>query len=358
MLVYERANSRKFTVDARSPSGSLEYVVVGATDEVTVQYAVMLESPLTFGGLTRNRMTADPQGGGLWHCTVEYALVEREQGADGGGEQNGESPPAETPAPPEDSDPLGAEWSWTTTGGTISIKQSLETVFSGSALPGGAADYRGAIGVTRDGVEGCEIYVPKFEWSLTREFSAVTRKYLRVLSELTGTVNQAPFMGWDAQEVLFLGADGQGGNDKRASISFKFAAQKTQTNLAFTTPSSDVSVSASRVAGSQTLTVADSSVVAIGNWTVGPGIPGGAKVTALPDPTHITIDKFADSSGTDITHFYDGNTLIVPVKRGWNYVWCGYGPTTDAGRLIRQPTDVYCERVYDTADFSKLGLGT
>lgn len=286
MYCYERANARKFNDDGRSPSGEIGYVVFEAADELAVEYAVLLESPATaFNGLTRRRVSAELVGGVLWHATAEYSLVEREEGQDGGGEQNGDSPPAETPAPPEDAEPLGAEWSWSTTGGSVHITQSKETRSSVSSQGGGPPDYNRAIGVSKDGVEGCDVFVPKFEWTLTREFDFVTRKYLRVLAELTGTVNQYPFMGWQAQEVLFLGADGGGGNKKRASIAYKFSAQKTQ------------------------------------------------------QPVDV------------------GGGLAIPLKRGWDYIWVAYGPTTDANFLIQRPIHAYCERVYDTADFSKLGLG-
>lgn len=44
---------------------------------------------------------------------------------------------------------------------------------------------------------------------------------------------------------------------------------------------------------------------------------------------------------------------------GWDYVWCTYATKEDldAGTTVRRPSCVYRERVYDSADFSTLGIG-
>ena len=47
-------------------------------------------------------------------------------------------------------------------------------------------------------------------------------------------------------------------------------------------------------------------------------------------------------------------------KKGWEYLWVQYGDAVDAtvNRLIQKPVAVYVEKVYDTGDFSELGIGT
>ena len=46
-------------------------------------------------------------------------------------------------------------------------------------------------------------------------------------------------------------------------------------------------------------------------------------------------------------------------KKGWEYLWVLYDDVVDAvaQAIVKQPSGVYIERVYDDADFSQLGIG-
>jgi hypothetical protein len=92
-------------------------------------------------------------------------------------------------------------------------------------------DYKRAIGVTKDKIEGVEVYVPNQEWTETKRFAFVTRKYYEVLVRLTGTVNKEPFWGFKAGEVLFLGATGRGNGESGWECSFKFAVSFREENI-------------------------------------------------------------------------------------------------------------------------------
>lgn len=45
-------------------------------------------------------------------------------------------------------------------------------------------------------------------------------------------------------------------------------------------------------------------------------------------------------------------------KKGWEYLWCRYADAEDgdAGVLVKRPIAVYVERVYESGDFSAMGL--
>ena len=47
-------------------------------------------------------------------------------------------------------------------------------------------------------------------------------------------------------------------------------------------------------------------------------------------------------------------------KKGWEYLWVRYADDEDeeANAIVKKPIAVYVERVYDSADFSDLGIGT
>ena len=46
-------------------------------------------------------------------------------------------------------------------------------------------------------------------------------------------------------------------------------------------------------------------------------------------------------------------------KAAWEYLWVRYGTVqdTDAKKLVKRPTSVHVEQVYNSGDFSQLGIG-
>jgi hypothetical protein len=67
--------------------------------------------------------------------------------------------------------------------------------------------------------------------------------------------------------------------------------------------------------------------------------------------------RFAAQEGR--TNFTVGD-ITVAAKAGWDYMWVRYADEEDAGAgaLVKVPSAVYIERVYEPADFSLLGIGT
>lgn len=50
--------------------------------------------------------------------------------------------------------------------------------------------------------------------------------------------------------------------------------------------------------------------------------------------------------------------LVVPEKRGWDYIWCYYAPEVSNDRLVQTPQAVYCEQVHEELNFGEyLGFG-
>ena len=134
---------------------------------------------------------------------------------------------------PEDveQDPGESTYRFNTGGGSQHITTSLQT--TSYSLNPNAPDYKGAIGVTKDAVEGVDIVVPRYEWSETHTIAAayVTQAYKMKLMELTGKTNNAAWQGYAADEVLFLGAEGAKRGDGDWDITFNFAAGKNKTGI-------------------------------------------------------------------------------------------------------------------------------
>jgi hypothetical protein len=113
-----------------------------------------------------------------------------------------------------------------------------EPVGPGNQPTGSGPDFKGLIGVTRDGVEGVDVPVPSFSFSVDLRFSAVDQAYLSLCHRLTGCVNNVACLGFDPGELLFLGIEGEigmtsGGAIKLSAspISFLFDASPNVTDL-------------------------------------------------------------------------------------------------------------------------------
>lgn len=193
---------------------TLRFKVAGTDDDAAVFSAVADESPPKHNGKERKSIEIEPQGAGLWFAEVEY----------------------EVPGVKERPDPEGGsetlylpEVSFDTTGGTHHIEHSLQTVGKFMESTGDTApDFGGLVGVNDGDVAGVDVVVPKLEWSERHYFvpGAITFPYIKLLSAATGTVNSTKWRGFDAGEVLFLGARGERSKPEMWTVEFGFAAMQ------------------------------------------------------------------------------------------------------------------------------------
>jgi hypothetical protein len=222
--IYERHQSRPFTIDARTASLTRTWFVQGTNDETEVQELVLTASSVVFDFLVRKSVRCEPIGGGNWFCDVEYANIDPQQAV--GAETVTE------PTAPSVTAPLGPAFSFDTTGGTTHITQSRSTRSKTRAGGGAAPDNKLAIGITKDRVEGCDVVTPKFEWQLECQRADCTGQYLIDLFSVTGTVNyDATFYGFPAGTVLYLGASGRYTFNDRWTITHRFACNPNEVNL-------------------------------------------------------------------------------------------------------------------------------
>ncbi len=264
LSIYEAYPSRE-TLLADKPSIDLNYIIVGTSDDTVATAFVLAGTPTAYRNLLRQSAQLKQVAPDVYEAKVRY-----------GGWKLPES----------------GDWKWEfdTTGGTQKITQSLGNVNKYAASGATAPDYKGAIGVTDDSVEGCEIVVPQFKWSETHQLDAseVDWTFSQTLYNLTGMTNADGFRGFSAGQVLFHGAKGSASakNPDLVEITFSFAASRDVTNQ-----------------------------------TIG------------------------DISGN--------------AKKAWEYLWVRYGTVqdTDAKKLVKRPTSVHVEQVYNSGDFSQLGIG-
>lgn len=217
IVCTENIDSRQIT---ETQSAELLYTITGTADEATAIATLKATAPTVLHNMKRQPVTVEPvhvdttnPDKCIWTGTVNYAPFEYQE-------------------PPETGD---SSFSFDTGGGTQHITQSLSTVHR-YAASGTAPDFKGAIGVTHDNVEGVDITVPVYNFSETHYLSAatVTTAYKGTLFQLTGKVNSGSFRGLAAGECLFLGASGSRrgtGPDDDWEITFRFAGSPNRTGI-------------------------------------------------------------------------------------------------------------------------------
>jgi hypothetical protein len=365
----ELQDSRDPRYGANGGGETLRYIAFRTDDQVEVFDTALLESPTVHDGFIRSDIRVEPRGGGVWRVEVEYAPF----GLGGGDNPVGTTPINPTAPGGNGGSPgsggdeaLGPGYSFEIAAGTEHATQSKQTMFAFTAddsatsgiglevdgaddtkvdptfdgvspaagdvgkriritggtggwtlgtytitavsvgvtwtldrspavvgttggvwvLVGGAQDFKGAVGVTKDRVEGYDLFVPKFDWSRSVSREVVTRNYMRTLRELCGKKNDAPFYGSEAGEVLYLGASGSYTEGGKWAITHKFAEVANQTSIVI--------------------------------------VPG---------------------------------ELIVPSKRGWDYLWVAYKAGQGARQVVQEPSAAYVEEVVDDGDFSLIEIG-
>jgi len=213
--LIEDVDSREVRTGDR-PSCTFHYTLEGVADDDTAKTLMENSTAEYYGDLKRESINLEPEwvdtasNTGIWRVTVEYLAPEEIE------PETGES-----------------SYSFDTTGGTQHITQSVST--RGKYAPSGKTppDFKGAIGVTHNSVEGVDITIPVFSFTETHYLpdSVVTDTYKGRLFRLTGKTNNSNFRGCAPGECLFLGASGSRRGEDDWEVTFRFAASPNKTNI-------------------------------------------------------------------------------------------------------------------------------
>jgi len=203
ITIAEQFN-RPITV-GKNPTAEIGYHVMGTGDELLARDAVKKEMPALYDReLVPSSIRIERRDELLYHATVLY----------------------ERRAPLALGDySISVE----TGGGTQHVDFALSQRVYGASAP----DSHGAIGINGDTIEGVDIIVPVYKWTIRRVIPAewMSLAYMRTMAAITATVNDAPFWGFEAGEVLFEGATGSGQSVAAAEVTFRFASLPNQSNL-------------------------------------------------------------------------------------------------------------------------------
>lgn len=216
ITVIEHIDSRELSYRDGAEVWTFHYKLTGTSDEGTARSRFLTATPSYYNLLRRTDYALSPEwldteaDDGVWDIKVTYQQEED--------------------APPEPGD---SSFNFDTAGGTMHLTQSLETRARYAPAGKTAPDYKGAIGVTSDGVEGVDLAVPVYTFSEThtKDDSKVDYPYRGKVFNCTGRTNNAVFKGLAIGECLFLGASGTRRGSGDWDITFRFAAQPNRSNL-------------------------------------------------------------------------------------------------------------------------------
>lgn len=196
---------------AESPSLTMPYVVKDVVNEEQALAALLASNPSEYVTIAGNSLFLQTArinkriGPTIWGGQVVY----------------GPKPTGEQ---------LTGKVRFTTTGGTAKIQAALAQ----RRYPAGAPDHKGAIGVTKDSIEGIEVQVPALGFDRTIAVLAanITDDWIKAVARMTPSTNNGPWKGFDAGEVLFKGLDGDVEEGKKwANLVYHFAASENAVNL-------------------------------------------------------------------------------------------------------------------------------
>jgi hypothetical protein len=203
VVAQEKMLSRKIT---RGVSAEINYTITG-TDTYTDALSAMIDQHefdgrpglnLGISGLLVKNIRYEPSvdpvfvdtvtpANSIWDGTIRYYL-------------------ATTSRKSNETDEVPATWRFNTGGTTRHITQSFSTLVT----PGDAPELNGAIEYDGKKVNGTDIFVPDFRFSIgvvltAAEFPLTT---MATMAEVAGKLNNAEFQGFAAKTVLYLNTEG------------------------------------------------------------------------------------------------------------------------------------------------------
>jgi hypothetical protein len=238
---YELLGSGDFSAGPTSITGKFLFLIDGAGDQDEAYQNALAGCPAQVNGIPRGSVSITQLSPTLYHAEVEYASDVRPEGPSGAGDsppQGGDgqgggnvAPGGQDGRPPvEATQELGSEMSFNSGGSTERIYTSIATRHAVAAKANKNAAAKAAprfgrmIGVSKRGIEGCEVYSASATFTISQRFKKLTVGYMMRMLSMVATTNEAPFRGADKGEVLFMGSDGgfKSGDDLPWSIAGKF----------------------------------------------------------------------------------------------------------------------------------------
>lgn len=316
-IFYEKPKSRSGHLDSTGRTLTRNYFCARVEDEDEVLTIARANIPRVYRGLLLKSITANNLYLDCWDVDAEYGIgkpsgispdtfslkigtqsVHINQGLESifrrRKNDNALVTPVEPVLPNRDDFAPGEVGDAEYTAALVAYTEALEAYPAAlEAYKGTAADHKNAIGVTAEDVAGCDILVPKMEWSKSVTRSELSFAYVITLFNLVGKTNDQTFYGFPPGTLLYLGAEPTTGQSQLAdgtefpiwTLSHQFAYERHRLNI-------------------------------------------------------------------------DIGGILIPQKKGWEYLWVHFGLVPAAGGMTQPPDAVYVDRVYEPGNYELLEIGT
>lgn len=199
-------------------SGQRTYVVFEATEDEAFAL-IDANADFEWQGLFRQKLSIESTGfEGIWTATVPYSKKKNE---------DDEEQQQEQQADPFDglSFNVGTE--------SQRITQPIKTRGLYTKLGKSIPNKKSAIGFDGENVEGVDILVPTFDFTIERVFqrSKITNSFVKSLVDCAGKVNRSKFKDKDQHCCQFMGCAGGKESEKTWKLQFNFRAAETIRNF-------------------------------------------------------------------------------------------------------------------------------
>lgn len=194
----------------QNPKATLRYVIRGTDQYDTAIGLLGTTAPVRFDLLPRLSYRIIPVGPEIWFGEAYYGYF-ASQASSG-----------------------VSVFKFDTGGGQQHITQSISTIQRYARAGQTAPNFMGAIGVSANSVDGVDIVVPVYNFSIVKYegAAAINDTYKNTLYNLTGTVNGGSWKGYAAGEVLFRGAAGSMRKGGDWEMEYVFSASPNRTGIA------------------------------------------------------------------------------------------------------------------------------
>lgn len=260
--IIEHVSSRSQTIGA-APSAELIYKIWNTEDEAEVKAKLLATAPASYLGLQIGDWTIEPDGQ-VWTATVPY--VDKS---------------------------INDKFSLSLAGGTAHISTALEHIAEYGPGPNPPPGFAGAIGVNGDTVEGVDIGIRAFAFTITRYLSNAA---------IDAFVDDMYTKSWNSNSaVVSLAVDGLAMTFQIGELIYK---------------------------------------------------DGSAVPRENADDWEIILNFAAEPNTTTLSVAGIGPII----KKGWEYLWVRHvdDEDQDAKQLVRKPDSVHIEKVYEAADLNTL----
>ncbi len=360
MFVTETTNSREATDGFEGSTGRLNWVIQleGSETETSAHDYIVANAPTTFTAATGTSykyqsVSIKPleAGNGLLDVEVTYAQAKPLQFSfqTGGGSEKIDY-----------SRGFDGEAGTRASIHSYHLNPDDTTEKDGDSAP----DFQGGINVTKTSVEGATIQTAQFQFKITKSWAK--GKTINAYGPFTGRAAHDA----EAAGYRYLSTDGNGSDTEppaRQPILYVHGSGSGVWTAA-THVSGEIDGTYMRDVERMTsmYNLYPFTIIIEGIWMhfatgelLFQGTDGGKMNDDRFELTYsfaVSRNIYADPENPSDPNGRMLGRLYISEKLGWDLLWARQDETTDAGVLIRRPTDAYVERVYDFDDFAKLRL--